>query len=132
MSPSNPTGASRLKLYRDPENGRLFGVCAGIAEYTGIDVRLVRVAAVFFGLVFSWFTVVAYLVAAVMLPPRPAILAATAADEEAFWRSARTRPRQALVDLRDHLAGLERRLAGMEAEVTSPEYALRQQFRRMR
>jgi len=32
--------ASRTRFYRDKRNGKLFGVCAGIADYTGFDVAL--------------------------------------------------------------------------------------------
>ena len=42
--------ASRTRFYRDKRNGKVFGICAGIADYTGFDVNLVRVcflAAVF-------------------------------------------------------------------------------------
>ena len=42
--------ASRTRFYRDKRNGKVMGVCAGIADYTGFDVALVRIcflAAVF-------------------------------------------------------------------------------------
>ena len=42
--------ASRTRFYRDKQNGKMMGVCAGIADYTGFDVSLVRIcflAAVF-------------------------------------------------------------------------------------
>ncbi|MEM1196968.1 MAG: PspC domain-containing protein, partial [Pseudomonadota bacterium] len=32
----------RTKLYRDKHNGKIMGVCAGVAEYTGIDAIWVR------------------------------------------------------------------------------------------
>jgi phage shock protein C len=35
--------ASRTRFYRDKRNGKVLGVCAGIADYTGFDVSLVRV-----------------------------------------------------------------------------------------
>ena len=35
--------ASRTRFYRDKRRGKLMGVCAGIADYTGFDVNLVRV-----------------------------------------------------------------------------------------
>src|SRR5256885_10198439 len=35
--------ASRTRFYRDKSNGKFLGVCAGIADYTGFDVSLVRV-----------------------------------------------------------------------------------------
>ena len=28
----------RTKFYRDKINGKIMGVCAGIADYTGVDV----------------------------------------------------------------------------------------------
>ena len=35
-----------IRLYRDPENGILMGVCAGIADYFGVAPAGVRIAAV--------------------------------------------------------------------------------------
>ena len=37
-------------LYRDRENGWIFGVCAGLAEYFGLDPTVVRVASVLLSL----------------------------------------------------------------------------------
>ena len=34
---------SRTKFYRDKRNGKFMGVCSGIADYTGLDVTLVRI-----------------------------------------------------------------------------------------
>lgn len=31
------------ELYRDPINGKLSGVCAGLANYFGLEVWLVRI-----------------------------------------------------------------------------------------
>ena len=38
--------SERTRLYRDKQNGKLMGVCAGIADYTGINVGWVRLAMV--------------------------------------------------------------------------------------
>ena len=38
--------ASRTKFYLDKQNAKWSGVCAGIADYSGIDVLWVRVGAV--------------------------------------------------------------------------------------
>src|SRR5690349_20384436 len=35
--------ASRTRFYLDKRNGKFMGVCAGIADYTGFDVTLVRI-----------------------------------------------------------------------------------------
>ena len=51
--PGKPQEAPRKKLYRDLENKRVAGVCAGLANYFSIDVVLLRVLfAVFTLLVF--------------------------------------------------------------------------------
>jgi len=42
----------RTTLYRDKNNAKLMGVCSGIADYTGINVFWVRLAA-FFSIFFS-------------------------------------------------------------------------------
>ena len=34
---------SRTRFYRDKRNGKVMGICAGIADYTGFDVSLVRI-----------------------------------------------------------------------------------------
>ncbi len=31
------------KFYLDKRNGKIMGVCSGIADYTGIDVTLIRI-----------------------------------------------------------------------------------------
>ena len=36
----------RTRFYRDKVHGKFLGVCAGIADYTGINVLWVRLAAV--------------------------------------------------------------------------------------
>ena len=51
------------KLWRIPQQGMVKGVCAGIAHYLDVPVKLVRilvVLSIFFGLAF--FTFVAYIV----------------------------------------------------------------------
>ncbi len=35
----------RTTLYRDKQNGKIMGVCAGIADYTGVNVGWVRLGA---------------------------------------------------------------------------------------
>ena len=44
------------KLYRDVENGKIGGVCAGISDVYGIDVNILRIFSIpFFGLyILAW------------------------------------------------------------------------------
>ena len=60
------------KLWRIPQQGKIKGVCAGIAQYLNIPVRLVRIITVlslFFGL--FMFTVIAYFILSWVLDPMP-------------------------------------------------------------
>ncbi len=55
------------KLYKSSDNAIICGVCAGIAEYFGIDPTVVRVAWVIFtcmGGAGLW----AYIIAAIIMP----------------------------------------------------------------
>ena len=51
----------KTKFYRDKQNGKFMGVCAGIADYTGVDVLWIRISAVLLTLMggFPW-TLFAY------------------------------------------------------------------------
>jgi phage shock protein C len=60
------------KLWRIPQQGMVRGVCAGLAHYLDVPVKLVRVVTVlsiFFGLAFI--TLVAYIVLSFVLDPMP-------------------------------------------------------------
>lgn len=56
------------RLYRSENNQMLCGVCAGIAEYFGIDPTLVRLAWVLF-CVLGGSGVLAYILSAIIIPP---------------------------------------------------------------
>lgn len=58
------------KLYKSSIDKKLDGVCAGIANYFGIDPTLIRIGWVLMSLV--WFTgVIAYIVCAIVIPREP-------------------------------------------------------------
>jgi phage shock protein C len=64
------TGTS---LYRDPENGKIAGVCAGIAEYFNLETWLVRILTVTaFFLMAGPFVIVTYIAAWFILDKKPA------------------------------------------------------------
>jgi phage shock protein C len=60
------------KLYRDPKNGKIAGICAGIAEYFGAEVWLIRLLVVS-AFIFSagFFVVLAYIAAYFILEELP-------------------------------------------------------------
>jgi phage shock protein C len=116
------------RLYRDSEHRWIAGVCAGIADYLGVDPVIVRVVTVLGLIFFSAPTLITYAVLALVLKPRPPVLYASPAEEE-FWRGVATAPADTPGMLREKFRGLEKRLGRMEALVTSGEFELRRGFR---
>lgn len=111
------------KLWRIPQQGKISGVCAGLAQYLDIPVRLVRVIVVlsmFFGL--FMFTIIAYFVLSWLLDPLP---------PEVEIAEKAPSPHQLLNELSDELQGGERRLRQMERYVTSETFSVRSRFRQL-
>lgn len=121
-------GDSPRRLYRDPANGWLAGVCAGIADYLSISPAAIRLLAIFGLIFFSFFVLIAYIVLAVVLPVRPARLYRDR-DEERFWRSVRTSPRETFENVRHRFREMDRRLQRMERYVTSDRFRIDREFR---
>lgn len=125
--------ASRTKFYRDKKAGKFLGVCAGIADYTGIDVLLVRI--VFIVLVFTpanAVTIIGYLALGFLAPVKPAELYDEPVEEREFWRNVRTRPRATVHDVKMRFSEMERRLRNMEAYVTSNRRTLDREIDKLR
>ncbi|MBR6566843.1 MAG: PspC domain-containing protein [Spirochaetaceae bacterium] len=66
----NTEDKGEKKLMRSG-NKMLLGVCGGIAEFFGIDATLIRLLVVFFSLAGIGSGVVAYLIAAIIMPKAP-------------------------------------------------------------
>lgn len=115
-----PAGSPN-RLFRDPRNGIILGVCAGIAGYFGVERWVVRLAAVVALLMFTPATILVYLVLGFILPRAPARLYESS-EEARFWRNVRVDPARSFSELRHRFRGLEHRLRAMEAYVTSEAY----------
>jgi phage shock protein C len=75
-------------LYRDRENGWIFGVCAGLADFANFRVGTVRIIAIICLFLFFWPTVLAYIGATLLFREKPLVYAGTQAEYE-FWRRQR-------------------------------------------
>src|SRR6476469_6832808 len=116
--------ASRTKFYRDKRNGKFMGVCAGIADYTGFDVSLVRIcflAAMFMsgGSVLPF-----YLIAGWVAPTKPTALETRDDETQQFWQGVRASPTRAARDIRSRMRDIDRRLADIESYVTTENRSL--------
>ena len=58
------------KLYRSKTDKKVAGVCAGIAEYIGMDVTIVRLIWAL-AAVFALIGIIAYIVCALVIPEKP-------------------------------------------------------------
>lgn len=122
----------RTKFYLDKQNGKWSGVCAGIADYTGIDVTVVRIAFVIGGFASGFSLLMAYFIIAWMAPQKPNRLYENSKEEQKFWQGVRANPRRMARDVRSRFRELDRRLADVEAYVTRPENRLAREIEQLR
>jgi len=111
------------RLYRDKDNAILAGVCAGLADYFGLNrkgLRLVAAVSTFF---FFPFMVPAYIVLAIILPAKPQDLYQDESQEK-FWRGMSMAPSDVFSNLSHRFRELDLRLQKMEAYVTSREFSI--------
>jgi phage shock protein C len=125
--------ARHTKFYLDKQNKKWKGVCAGIADYTGFDVTLIRIGLVILTFVggFPW-TLIAYWVAAWIAPVKPHELIAETPEEAKFWQGVRTSPARTVRDVRSRFREIDRRLADVEAYVTSSNGRLAREIESLR
>ena len=114
---------SRTKFYLDKQNAKWSGVCAGIADYTGFDVTLIRVGAVLLTLMTTGWIIVAYFIAAWLAPKKPIGLYDTREDQK-FWQGVRQSPARSTRDVRAKFRDVDRRLADVETYYTSRNSSL--------
>lgn len=118
---------SPSRLYRNPRKGVLRGVCAGVADYFGVEPWVVRGLTLLCLFFFFVPTVLIYVIAGVLLPEAPERLYDTP-EEAHFWRDVRTAPAQTFAALRHRFRELEHRLRALEAAVTSREFRLKREI----
>ena len=128
----SPQPASRTKFYRDKRNGKLFGVCAGIADYTGFDVSLVRVCFLAAMFMSGGGVLPFYFIAAMVTPTKPTSLERADVEERQFWQGVRASPARAARDIRSRLKDIDRRLADIESYVTTENRSLAREIEQLR
>ena len=125
--------ARHTKFYLDRKNRKWSGVCAGIADYTGMDPTIVRIGAVLLTVLggFPW-TLIAYWVIAWMAPAKPVELIDETPEEAKFWQKVRVSPARTVRDVRSRFRELDRRLADIETYVTSSDGRLAREIEQLR
>jgi phage shock protein C len=147
------THKRRGELYRNASQGKIAGVCAGLADYFGWEnwlVRILVVSGVLLGM--GWFVVI-YIAAWFILDKKPGVISSTAnkvkdnvsaaayefkdniANESIkvksrIWQAGEP-PKQAFHDIRRKFKSLERELRSIEHYVTSPEFTVSREINKL-
>ncbi|HEU0043552.1 envelope stress response membrane protein PspC [Sphingomonas sp.] len=121
----------RTKFYLDKQNKKVAGVCAGIADYTGVDATLVRIAMVLLTVTTGGPFILAYIIAAWMAPEKPTGLYSSD-DDAKFWQGVRSNPRRSTAEVRSKFRDVDRRLADIETLYTSRNTQLANEIESLR
>lgn len=121
----------RTTLYRDKHNAKLMGVCSGIADYTGVNVFWIRVAAIFLTFALQGMIIPAYFIAGMLLPKKPPHLYVDA-DEQKYWQRVRQSPKRTAREIRARMKDVDRRLAEVETYYVTSNPRLSAEIERLR
>lgn len=154
---SSYSETSSQRLYRDADRAVLGGVCAGLAGYFGLNLKVTRLLAVIAFFMAMPFAVFGYLAMVMLIPAESRGEYERVVETRVFEtrcrsgkrrsrRRARSRkdrrstaderpatrpPGPTISDVRERYSSLDKRLAELEKQVTSPRYQLEQEFRKL-
>lgn len=120
----------RRRFYRNRDQAMVAGVCAGIADYFGFNLRVTRLIALVSLLMAMPITLLIYFATVFLVPAAPGPGRAPHYDAE-FRRAMRSDPAQTLSDVKRRFQSLDSRLARLERYVTSSRFSLDQEFRKL-
>ena len=127
-------GTPERRLYRDKDKAVLGGVCAGLADYLGFNLKVTRLLAFITFLCAMPFAIIGYLAAVFLIPPSSSRAKARADYEELRKEQLREDIRRAkpgIDEVRRRYKSMDERLARIEKYVTSSRYELDQKLRRL-
>lgn len=124
---------SRGQFYLDKSNAKLAGVCAGLADYTGVDAFWIRLGAVLLTLFGFYLTIPVYIAVMLLADKRPYYLYSEEEEDRLLRRMEHRRSRQSRSErLRAELSDIDRRVADMEAHYTSSNARLAAEIESLR
>lgn len=134
------------RLYRDADRAVLGGVCAGLAGYFGLNLKVTRLLAFITFLMAMPMAVLGYLAAVFLIPAESRRDNETVIETRCCWglRRSRRSPHSrkdnepaaapsapSVSDIRERYKTMDKRLAELEKQVTSPRFQLEQEFRKL-
>jgi phage shock protein C len=122
----------RTTLYRDKQNSKLMGVCAGIADYTGINSIWVRLGMLLsLATPLSAITLPGYFIAGILLNKKPPHLYVDR-EEQKYWQRVRQSPQRTAREIRGKFRDIDRRLAEVETYYVTSNPRLSAEIERLR
>ncbi len=121
----------RTTLYRDKQNAKLMGVCAGIADYTGVDTLWVRLGFLILLFTIAPILLPAYFVAGLLLNKKPPHLYVDQ-EETKYWQRVRQSPKRTAREIRGKFREIDRRLAEVETYYVTSNPRLNAEIERLR
>lgn len=119
------------RFYRDKANGKFMGVCAGIADYTGIDVLWVRIATLILLSMSGGTAWLIYFGIGFLAEDKPRTLYSDR-EEQRFWQGVRQSPGRTTREVRSKFRDLDRRLAAVEDYYVSSNPRLSEEIEKLR
>jgi phage shock protein C len=121
----------RTRFYRDKQHSKFMGVCAGIADYTGVNSLWVRLG--FIALIFMTGGSILpfYFLAGLLADKKPAELYVDR-QEQRFWQGVRQSPTRTAREVRAQFRDIDRRLADVETFYVSSNPRLSAEIERLR
>lgn len=123
---------SHTKFYRDKRNGKVSGICAGIADYVGVDVTIIRIGMIIATVASGGATLPIYVLTTWIAPKKPIELEVESIAQKKFWQGVRANPARTARQLRSKMRSLDRRLADVETYVTSSNNRLAREIEQLR
>jgi phage shock protein C len=120
----------RRRFHRSRDRAVIGGVCAGLADYFGFNLKVTRLLAVIALLMAMPVTLLVYFATVLLFPAESDERRRPDQDPE-FQRALRASPKETLADVRRRFQALDSRLARLERYVTSSRFDLDQEFRKL-
>ena len=118
-------------LYKDPYNRKVMGVCAGIADYTGVNAIWVRLGALALIPITGGFVFAPYILMGLLLNKKPPHLYEDP-QQQKFWQGVRQSPKRTAREIRSRMRDIDRRLADVETFYVSSNPRLNAEIERLR
>lgn len=121
----------RTRFYRDTFNRKLMGICAGIADYTGVNSLWIRLAFLVSIPMTGGMILPIYFLAGLLADKKPPHLYVDR-QEQQFWQGVRQSPARTTREVRARFRDLDRRLADVETYYVSSNPRLSAEIERLR